>query len=162
MSSPVASTSALNEPDELVFPPLTRAAVDACAFKSWYPNFKRVTPKATILDLEDGFIEYLKADGLFLPDDDDDEESNDGCVRVETSWTSYKSANMLEPITFTLHCSSAPDPNGEDSDEEDADDDMQRPKYDFSKLSPRIQQVIDDYGAVFPKLNWSSPQVRFS
>ena len=83
-SDPVASTSALNQPEEeLAFPPLTRAAVDACAFKSWYPNFKRVTPKATILDLEDGFIEYLKADGLFLPDDDDDEGSNDGYVLVQ-------------------------------------------------------------------------------
>lgn len=55
------------------------------------------------------------------------------------------------------------DPNGEDEEEaEDSSDDedaIQRPKYDFSKLSPRIQQVIDDYGAVFPKLNWSSPQV---
>lgn len=54
------------------------------------------------------------------------------------------------------------DPNGEDEEEEDSSDDedaIQRPRYDFSKLSPRIQQVIDDYGAVFPKLNWSSPQV---
>lgn len=83
-SDSIASTSALNQPEELLaFPPLTRATVDACAFKSWYPNFKRVTPKATILDLEDGFIEYLKADGLFLPDDDDDGESDDGYVFVQ-------------------------------------------------------------------------------
>lgn len=68
---PVASTSTSSSPeDALRFPPLTRAAVDACAFKSWYPKFRRITPKATTIDLDDGFVEYLKADGLFLPDDD--------------------------------------------------------------------------------------------
>lgn len=74
---PIASTSTSIQDDDatLAFPPLTRAAVDACAFRSWYPKFKRIAPKATIIDLDDGFVEYLKADGLFLPDDDESDDA---------------------------------------------------------------------------------------
>ena len=75
-TQPIASTSRSPHEDALQFPPLTRAAVDACAFKSWYSKFKRITPKATIIDLDDGFVDYLKADGLFLPDDDDDSDDS--------------------------------------------------------------------------------------
>lgn len=74
MQDPVASTSSAPNGTTLAFPPLTRAAVDACAFKSWYPKCKRITPKATVLDLDEGFVDYLKADGLFLPDDDGDSD----------------------------------------------------------------------------------------
>lgn len=76
IQAPFASTSTSTLDVQVHFPPLTRKAVDACAFKSWYPKFKRITPKATIIDLDDGFIEYLKADGLFLPDDEDNESEN--------------------------------------------------------------------------------------
>lgn len=75
VQQPVASTSTLpSAEEEIRFPTLTRAAVDACAFKSWYTKYKRITPKATILDLDDGFVEYLKSDGLFLPDDGDESD----------------------------------------------------------------------------------------
>lgn len=67
---------------------------------------------------------------------------------------------MLKWSRSRLLSYSSEDPNGEEAGTDDEDEDaMQRPRYDFSKLSPRIQQVIDEYGAVFPKLNWSSPQV---
>lgn len=52
------------------------------------------------------------------------------------------------------------DPNASDS--EDEDDLPPRPRYEFAELSARIQEVIDEYEAVFPKLNWSSPQVCHS
>ena len=57
------------------FPPLTRRAVDACAFPSWYPNFRRVSPKATTIPLSARFIEYLHADGVFLPTSGEDSDS---------------------------------------------------------------------------------------
>jgi hypothetical protein len=35
------------------------------------------------------------------------------------------------------------------------------PSYSFPELDSRIREVIEQYdGSVFPKLNWSSPQVR--
>lgn len=57
------------------FPPLTRRAVDACAFPSWYPTFRRVSPKATTIPLTAQFIEYLHADGVFLPTNGEDSGS---------------------------------------------------------------------------------------
>lgn len=136
---------------------MSRAAVDACAFKSWYPKYKRITPKATILDLDDAFVDYLKEDGLFLPDDDESDDAYVVKARVSAS---------LHTNTYSARSrrlGSSDDPNGEEAGNDDEDEDaIRRPQYDFSKLSPRIQQVIDEYGAVFPKLNWSSPQVSLS
>lgn len=56
------------------FPPLSRVAVDACAFPSWHQQFRRVTPKATVIPVEQDFIDYLKADGVFLPGASDDSD----------------------------------------------------------------------------------------
>lgn len=53
------------------FPALKRSDVDACAFPSWFHKFRRITPKATIIPLDSGFVEYLHADGVFLPKSSD-------------------------------------------------------------------------------------------
>lgn len=46
--------------------------------------------------------------------------------------------------------------NGSDSESD------QTWKHSFPALDAEIRQVIEKYnGAVFPKLNWSSPQVDF-
>ncbi|KAH9924272.1 D123-domain-containing protein [Epithele typhae] len=44
-----------------------------------------------------------------------------------------------------------------ESDDDD-DDDTQRPRYTFPELDARIRAAVADYGAVFPKLNFSSPR----
>lgn len=66
--------------DALPMPPLTRELVDACAFGSWFPKFRRITPKASIIPLPDDFVDYLKADGVFLPLDLTSE--SDGCAAL--------------------------------------------------------------------------------
>lgn len=78
-------------------PPLTRQAVDDCAFENWFPNFKRVSPKATIIQLTQEFIDYLRADGVFLPGDCD---SWVRCVESAQSWLTVFSENrmMLRPM----------------------------------------------------------------
>lgn len=43
-----------------------------------------------------------------------------------------------------------------DDDEEDSDDPRQR--FYFPELDSRIREVLEDYEAVFPKLNFSSPK----
>lgn len=43
----------------------------ACRFSSWYPLFKRCSPKATVIRPipdEADFLDYLESDGLFLPE----------------------------------------------------------------------------------------------
>jgi hypothetical protein len=99
----------------LDMPPLTRADLNACKHSSWLPNFKALTPKATVLPLSLDFVAYLRKDGIFLPD---------------PNGLSYADA---------------------DSDEEDN-------QFSFPALHDEIQAAIEKYGAVFPKLNWSSPQ----
>lgn len=54
----------------------------------------------------------------------------------------------------------APAANGVNGhSEEDSDDELQIQKFDFEDLTARIEEVVAEYGAVFPKLSWSSPQV---
>lgn len=47
------------------------------------------------------------------------------------------------------------DEDGEDDDE----DDEARRKFAFPELDAKIRQAVKQYGAVFPKLNFSSPRV---
>jgi hypothetical protein len=41
----------------------------ACMISSWYPQFKHVTFKTSILSLPQEFVDYLVADGVYLPAD---------------------------------------------------------------------------------------------
>ncbi|KAI9315673.1 D123-domain-containing protein [Dichotomocladium elegans] len=90
-----------------------------------------VTFQSTILPLPSEFIDYLNADGIFLPDD--------GQPRAAT----LEEISDDEAETFS---------NTEDDDEEN-----EVPRF------PEIEQFIRTSvknlgGAVFPKLNWSSPR----
>lgn len=46
--------------------------------------------------------------------------------------------------------------------DQDSDDEATNPskQYAFPELDARIRAAIDEYGAVFPKLNFSSPKAR--
>ena len=49
------------------------------------------------------------------------------------------------------------------SDDEDTEEDAEEgPHYAFPELDAQIREAIKEYGAVFPKLNFSSPKVRLS
>lgn len=53
----------------MVFPPLHRSDVEACTFSEWYPRFRKVSPRATVIKpLEDRFIDYLESDRIFVPE----------------------------------------------------------------------------------------------
>lgn len=112
-----------------MFPPLHTADVLACQFSSWYPRFKRIAPKATIvrpLPEDEHLIDFLEADGLILPE---------GSGPMGISELS----------------------DSESEQEDDADDDQ--PVFSFPRLDAEIRSALEKYdGAVFPKLNWSSPQ----
>ncbi|CAG8481979.1 10208_t:CDS:2, partial [Racocetra persica] len=121
---PVSDTN-----NTLPFPPLTEQHILNCVFSSWYNTFRRVTLKSKIIKpLPEEFIEYLHADGIFLPEqkniiefsDDDEEYTGIGTDLIE-------------------------------------DEGQQLPS--FPDLEQQIWQTIEEFdGAVFPKLNWSSPR----
>lgn len=48
----------------------------------------------------------------------------------------------------------------EDGDDGSVDDAAVGRSFSFPDLDERIRQTIREYGAVFPKLNFSSPKVR--
>jgi hypothetical protein len=48
-----------------------------------------------------------------------------------------------------------------ESDDYEAEDE-ERPRYAFPDLDKQIRSAVDEYGAVFPKLNFSSPRVSES
>lgn len=103
-----------------------------CIFSSWFDTFKRITFRSRIIKLPVDFIEYLKCDGIVLPD----------AAARQTKYT-----NELE---------------GYSSDEDDVwskegDDSNDTPS--FPNLQAQVEKAIKDLGGeVFPKLNWSSPK----
>lgn len=64
--------------------------------------------------------------------------------------------SMYRPAESTLS-----DDEGYDLEGSEEADELQR-KFAFPDLDAQIREAISDYGAVFPKLNFSSPRVRDS
>ncbi|GJE88268.1 D123 domain-containing protein [Phanerochaete sordida] len=109
-----------------VFPPTTPEHVLAFQFSSWYPRFAAQSIKSTIVrPLSEEFLEYLNADGVFMPEGADD-------IPAESSLS--------------------------DDEKDDESDDEPRRTFAFPELDARIREAVKDYGAVFPKLNFSSPR----
>ncbi|GAA5913637.1 cell proliferation protein CDC123 [Sporobolomyces salmoneus] len=121
--------------EPLPFPPLHRSDVLACQFSSWYPRFKRHAPKATIIrpiPHEEELLEYLESDGLFLPEG--------------------SGPNGISELSDS-------DSEEEEQPDSDSEDDEPVKQFSFPELDVEIRSVLSRYeGAVFPKLNWSSPQ----
>ncbi|KAI8927090.1 D123-domain-containing protein [Entophlyctis helioformis] len=118
------------------FPGFTVQHVDNCAFSSWYPSFSAVTLKSHIISpLPDDFVAYLHADGIFLPNE------------VNTSGE------------YDVDSDSDSDTNAADDDDGNDGNDAEADAPSFPELESRITAAIARLGgAVFPKLNWSSPQ----
>jgi len=112
------------------WPTLTREDVIAFQFSSWYPDYSSLSIKSTVVPLDDDFRSYLEADGIFVPIGSED-----------------------VPPKSTL----ADHDVDQDSDDEAASPSKQ---YAFPELDAQIRAVIKEYGAVFPKLNFSSPKAR--
>ncbi|KAK3650575.1 hypothetical protein LTR56_006280 [Elasticomyces elasticus] len=121
-------------PTSLPFPPVTQAHIMNCSYHNWHPKYKAVTPKSRIIPLTQAFLEYLRADGIVLPDDEED--------RPVHEWDS-------DSGVF-----SASDNPNDDSEEED--DDIAEGWRDVHET---IKSTIAELGGkVLPKLNWSAPK----
>ncbi|KAK9370043.1 D123-domain-containing protein [Lipomyces kononenkoae] len=149
--------------ETLNFPPLTKQHVKNCAFSSWHARYKKLTPRATVIKpVGEGFAEYLLSDGIFLPpegeraewssDSDGDDDAVGLTTRIQELGTKTTSGRAIRSDSET------------ESDEEidwndDNNDDVNNdPAAAFPELDKRVREVLADYGAVTPKLNWSSPR----
>ena len=130
-----------------VFPPLTADALLSFQFSSWYPKFSSLTINSTVIrPLSKDFLDYLDADGVFMP-----EGAEDTFVSLLQIHAPPLTAHS--PAESTL--SDEEDGSGYESDSEDEE----HRKYAFPELDARIRDAVARYGAVFPKLNFSSPRV---
>lgn len=52
----------------LEFPPVTGQDILNCSFSSWYAKYHRLSPRARIIKpLPEGFLTFLKSDGIVIP-----------------------------------------------------------------------------------------------
>ncbi|KAI5838628.1 D123-domain-containing protein [Morchella snyderi] len=132
------TTDTLEAPKSLldIFPPVRKSHIMNCAFATWHPIYRHITPKARTIPLTPEFMSYLREDGIVLPDDE-------------------------EQITTLSDSDTESDDETED-DEGDGEAPPQRvlnPTERFPELHQRIKTTVRELGgSVAPKLNWSAPK----
>ncbi|XP_030542573.1 cell division cycle protein 123 homolog [Rhodamnia argentea] len=111
--------------------------VDRCQIQEWYPKFKLVSIKTHVHRLPESFVEYLLGDtGPFvLPNSVTGEDAlpNRVCNLVDEDYLAVS--------------------------EESGDESEEFPPPSFPELELEVKESIESLGgAIFPKLNWSSPK----
>ncbi|KAF9933347.1 hypothetical protein FBU30_005751 [Linnemannia zychae] len=152
------SATLTETPAPLVFPPLTHEKLENFVFSSWYPKFRSITIKSKVIPLPEEFVDYLNADGVFIPgqsgltlalSDSEDDESEDENISDADRF------KALQEATFRQK---AEDDSSDDEDDSDSEQ-GEVPLPHFPVLEREIEQTIEEFGGeVFPKLNWSSPR----
>lgn len=134
--------------ERLPFPPVTKQHILNCSYSSWYPKFvnqshpivshltelryRTSTLRSRLIPLTTAFLDYLREDGLWLPDDDDQPYE-------ETEWSA---ANADKPADPEFEARAQPN---------DASA--------FADIHSVIKSTIAELGgSVVPKLNWSAPK----
>ncbi|KAJ1725909.1 hypothetical protein LPJ61_005559, partial [Coemansia biformis] len=137
----------------LLFEPLTQAEVHNCAFSSWYPRLRRVAfDSAIIKPLEHDFVDYLLADGIFVPGQADwkyhGEIEEHGSSGSEWSDSDDEGAPGRDAA------------GDSDSDAGSGADNGQRAACapGVGRTTADIAQRIEELGGeVFPRMGWSAP-----
>ncbi|QDS76872.1 hypothetical protein FKW77_003602 [Venturia effusa] len=120
----------------LPFPPLTKQHILNCSYHEWHPRYKAITPKARLIPLTEPFLDYLRVDGIILPDDDDD-----------------------PPVTWSDNDSGVFSSETETDDTDGANDGERDIAAQWRDVHNTIKATIKELGGnVVPKLNWSAPK----
>ncbi|KAK5120097.1 hypothetical protein LTR85_006578 [Meristemomyces frigidus] len=118
---------------ELPFPPVTKAHILNCSYHNWHSKYRAITPKSRVVPLPKPFVDYLRADGIVLPDDDEERPEWDDDSGVFSS-----------------------DNQDATRDDEEEDSDVAA---DWRETHDAIKSTIAELGGkVVPKLNWSAPK----
>lgn len=127
----------------------------ACQFSSWYPKFRNlnknidsyateqqqhtyalnnITIRSIIISpLPPDFIQFLKSDGVILP-------------------------QGAESVSSFLPTQIKDDWSSDSDDNEEIHQTEIHSKYHFPELNEQIQNALDTLGSCIPKLNWSAPR----
>lgn len=127
--------------------------IKACAFSAWYHTFKKYTPKAHIIHpLPQEFIKYLAQDGIRLSLEENDSSFYDSCLKPDddNDYSDWEDNQLPE---------SESDEESEFTNKKKEEEEEEMvPIVNFPDLHKEISDVIREYGAVTPKLNWSAPR----
>ncbi|KAK0096980.1 hypothetical protein PV326_003700 [Microctonus aethiopoides] len=99
-----------------------------CSISSWYPEFSKDALDTIILPLSDDILKYLEHDAFILPVE---ATNNKNC---ESEWADGLPVNH---------------------DSLESQESEVQPT--FPEFSRKIQDVIDEFGAIFIKSNWRTP-----
>ncbi|KAJ8324407.1 hypothetical protein O5D80_006666 [Batrachochytrium dendrobatidis] len=121
------------ESNATAFPGFTIQHVNNCCFSSWYSHFSQCTFKSIVIQpLPETFIDYLNADGIYLPSE----------------------VNHAPLAEYDVDSDTSSEVNQDVSDTEE-----DTPNPSFPTLEAHIISSITRLGGrIFPKLNWSSPK----
>lgn len=101
-------------------------------------RMKRLLPEAVFIPLTCGFIEWLGADGILLPND------HSGSSETQSSHLAHR------------HQESDSDSENWGSDYSECEVDAYQETDEFRCIERSIASHVKHFGKVFPKLNWSS------
>ncbi|KAI9837163.1 MAG: hypothetical protein M1838_004886 [Thelocarpon superellum] len=140
---------------KLPFPPIRPSHILHC-------SYRKLTPKARLIPLTPAFLDYLRADGIVLPEDDDNDHDSDEVVDTHASlpissttpneWTDQDSG--IYSADQGSHASTSSNSSASSSVETLLD-----PSLHFRDVHIQIRNAIAELGGqVAPKMNWSAPK----
>lgn len=97
-----------------------------------------------MIELSDEFVEYLLSDGIVLP------------KRYSQSVSNCSTIDLLFSSEHDIYGASGQRSADDQWSEDESEADAELPVIEFPAIDQRINEVLDSYGQVFPKLNWSS------
>ncbi|KAF7727666.1 hypothetical protein EC973_007324 [Apophysomyces ossiformis] len=125
---------------EIQLPVLTREDVMRCSFSSWYDKLRNNSFKSKVIALPDEFVDYLNADSIFLPSDGQPRSATIEELDEDETSFSDEDDHSKETDTQAIWAQNEKIPR-------------------FPDIEQFIRDAIDEFdGAVFPKMNWSSPR----
>ena len=126
--------------------PLRASAVLNADFGRWFPKFRRCSLRSEVLDLPPAFIAYLHTDGVKLPPGCTPAALRRAPAAEGEGWSESESGSESEA-------------GGGDADDGDGDVYDSETRACLAQLAADVDAAIARLGgAVFPKLNWSSPR----
>jgi hypothetical protein len=115
---------------------MTAQEIAACDISRWYQDFSTITFKTEIVQLSPAFVDFLRREGIFLPDNN----------TVVNDWTSDSENENWDSLSQD---------EAQQTENKLPDDDSSRLRIDTIFSQPEM-------GSILPKLNWKCPTVRYN
>ncbi|KAJ1985172.1 hypothetical protein H4R33_004136 [Dimargaris cristalligena] len=145
------------DPETISLPRVTKDDILKCSFSQWYPLFRAHTIRSKIIQpIPQDLLDYLHQDGILLPNSAEETNSK---VPEENRSDQGNVASSLEADMRHLQFEELSDSQTELDTDPDSDSTAEESGPELEAVTEIITKAIEELGgAVFPKLNWSSPK----